>query len=51
MRILAVDVGTTSAKAAVVDGGAIIEVAEAPLELTHPHPGWAEQDPAHWWAA
>lgn len=51
MRILAVDVGTTSAKAAVVDGGAIIEVAEAPLGLTHPHPGWAEQSPADWWAA
>lgn len=51
MKVLAVDLGTTSAKAAVVDDGTIVEVAEAPVDLAHPHPGWAEQDPAQWWGA
>ena len=51
MRILAVDVGTTTAKAAVVVDGSIVEVAEAPVDLSHPAPGWAEQDPAQWWIA
>ena len=49
--VLAVDIGTTSAKAAVVDDGTIIEVAEAPVDLAHPQPGWAEQDPAQWWTS
>ncbi len=51
MRILAVDVGTTSVKAAVVVDGRIGEVAEVPLDLEHPRPGWAEQDPDQWWSA
>jgi xylulokinase len=51
VRVLAVDIGTTSAKAAVVDDGAIIEVAEAAVDLAHPQPGWAEQDPAQWWTS
>jgi xylulokinase len=51
LRILAIDVGTTSAKAAVVDDGTIVEVTEAPVDLSHPFPGWAEQDPDGWWTA
>lgn len=51
MRVLAVDIGTTSVKAAVVDDGRIVEVAESPVDLFHPQPGWAEQDPEQWWAA
>jgi len=51
VRILAIDLGTTSAKAAVVDDGTIVEVAESPVDLSHPQPGWAEQDPAQWWTA
>lgn len=51
MRILAIDVGTTSAKAAIVDDGAIVTVAESPVDLVHPRPGWAEQDPHQWWTA
>ena len=51
MRILTIDVGTTSVKAAVVDDGHIGAVAEVPLDLEHPRPGWAEQDPRQWWSA
>ena len=52
--VLALDVGTTAVKAAVVslDGGVEVRsIAEAPLELVTPAPGWAEQDPASWWQA
>ncbi len=51
MRVLALDVGTTTAKAAVVADGSIVEVAEVSVDLAHPAPGWAEQDPAQWWSA
>lgn len=53
-RILALDVGTTAVKAAIVDlaaGARIVAIAESPLALATPAPGWAEQDPADWWQA
>ena len=44
--ILAIDEGTTNAKAIAVDtAGQILAKASVPLALEHPQPGWAEQDP------
>ncbi|TCV99889.1 FGGY family carbohydrate kinase [Biostraticola tofi] len=48
--ILAIDEGTTNAKAIAVDRhGVIIAKAAIPLALLHPKPGWTEQDPAAIW--
>ncbi len=52
--VLAIDVGTTAVKAALVDladGARIVELAERPVALATPEPGWAEQDPNDWWTA
>jgi FGGY-family pentulose kinase len=49
---LGLDVGTQSVRAALYDErGACAAFATSPLDTTHPHPGWAEQDPAQWWQA
>ena len=49
--VLAVDIGTQSTRAALVDyGGHIVGTATSPIDLFTPRPGWAEQDPAQWWA-
>lgn len=48
--ILAIDVGTQSARAAVVTaGGEILGIAQIPHDTNSPHPGWAQQQPAAWW--
>lgn len=46
---LAIDVGTTGARAAVIDeaGHRIVEVRRA-YRTTSPHPGWAEQNADEW---
>ncbi|HEY0210617.1 FGGY-family carbohydrate kinase [Acerihabitans sp.] len=50
--ILAIDEGTTNAKAIAVDRqGGILAKAAVPLALYHPRPGWAEQDPMAIWLA
>ncbi|NDL62400.1 FGGY family carbohydrate kinase [Acerihabitans arboris] len=50
--ILAIDEGTTNAKAIAVDReGRILAKAAVPLLLSHPRPGWAEQDPIAIWQA
>jgi xylulokinase len=51
--VLAIDVGTTSAKAGLVGlDGSVLAIARQSYELTVGHrPGWAEQDPEAWWAA
>ena len=51
--ILAIDVGTTSAKAGLVGlDGSILAIARRSYELSVSHrPGWAEQDPLGWWSA
>lgn len=47
---LGVDVGTTSAKCVVVDErGQLLAFGRQGYALRHPHPGWAEQDPAEMW--
>ena len=49
--VVAVDVGTESLRAAVVDGdGRVLASASAPHETAYPAPGHAEQAPADWWA-
>jgi xylulokinase len=51
-HVLAIDVGTQSARAALVrrDGG-VTDAASTPIDLFTPAPGWAEQAPEDWWAA
>jgi xylulokinase len=49
--LLGIDLGTTGVKVALFEAGAgeVITSAFADYPLTHPHVGWAEQDPATWW--
>jgi xylulokinase len=48
--VVAVDIGTQSTRAALVDiDGRIHDIASSPIELFAPRPGWAEQDPEQWW--
>ncbi len=49
---LGLDLGTSGIRTLLVDKtGGFIEAAEASYGVSHPHPGWSEQDPAHWIAA
>ncbi len=44
--ILALDQGTTSSRALIVDReGAVVGMASKPLTQHYPHPGWVEHDP------
>ncbi len=48
---LGFDGGTESMRVGLFDReGTPITFAAEPYTLKHPHPGWAEQDPAEWWA-
>lgn len=50
--ILAIDVGTTTAKAALFDvQGQLIATATQEYPTYFPRPEWAEQDPEDWWNA
>ncbi len=50
--ILALDEGTTSARAIVFDaGGAILALAQREIAQQYPQAGWVEQDPQEIWAA
>ncbi len=51
--LLGLDLGTTGVKAALfaADDGRVLSTAFIEYPLFHPHPGWAEQDPADWWQA
>jgi len=50
--VLAIDAGTESIRAAVVDaGGKMLGIGRAPVRTTYPAPGQAEQDPAEWESA
>ena len=52
MKLLGLDISTTSAKALLIDAdGRVIESASAPLVLSTPKPLWSEQDPYCWWEA
>jgi len=50
--LLGLDVGTTGAKAVLVDAsGAVRATATRAYPLLVPRPGWTEQDPDAWWEA
>ena len=50
--IIGIDAGTASVKGLLVDAsGTIIATASAPIRLSTPRPGWAEQSPEDWWKA
>lgn len=54
VRLLAIDVGTQSARAIVFDAqGRLLAKAQTPIEPIYqsPQPGWAEQDPEVYWNA
>ncbi|WP_226577418.1 xylulokinase [Acuticoccus sediminis] len=49
---LGLDLGTSGLKGVVIDDAqTVVAEAVAPLSVSRPHPGWSEQDPAHWIAA
>ncbi len=49
-QIIAIDIGTQSARAAVVTPeGEIRGIEQVPHEVASPQPGWAQQRPADWW--
>lgn len=46
---LGLDLGTSGVKALLIDEKQrIIGSGNRPLEVSRPHSGWSEQDPAHW---
>jgi xylulokinase len=48
--VVAVDIGTQSTRAALVDAAGVIRDAQSsPIELFGSRPGWAEQDAEQWW--
>lgn len=50
MYILAIDLGTQSIRAAIVDiNGNILSVSQESQEVSTPEPGWAQQKPKNWW--
>ncbi|HLH61217.1 MAG TPA: xylulokinase [Ktedonobacteraceae bacterium] len=51
--LLGIDLGTTGVKAAAfaAEDGHVLSSAFVEYPLTHPQPGWAEQNPAEWWEA
>lgn len=50
--ILAIDQGTTSSRALVVDaGGAVVGVGQREFEQRFPQPGWVEHNPEEIWAS
>ncbi|ETW13794.1 xylulokinase [Roseivivax marinus] len=49
MSYLGIDLGTSGLRALLVDGeGRPVGSAERSYSVSHPHAGWAEQDPAAW---
>jgi FGGY-family pentulose kinase len=50
--VLGIDLGTESARAGIFDlEGRAVATAATTYALSHPRPGWAEQDPDEWWSA
>ena len=46
---LGIDLGTSGVKAMLIDGEQrIVGSASGSLDVSRPHSGWSEQDPAHW---
>lgn len=52
MPLLGIDVGTSGTKTLLIDeAGRPLAAATAEYPLSTPRPGWAEQEPRHWWEA
>lgn len=50
--LLGIDVGTTAAKALLVDtAGRVLGAGSAEYPTQQPHPGWSEQEAEDWWRA
>ena len=50
--VLSVDQGTTNSKALLVDpSGAVLAAASSSVGISHPRPGWVEQDAEDLWAS
>lgn len=50
--LLGLDIGTSSAKAAIIDlGGNLVGLSTEEYPILTPYPGWAEQDPQAWLSA
>ncbi len=50
--ILALDQGTTSSRAMVVDrAGAVVSIAQHPFKQIYPQPGWVEHSPVEIWSS
>ena len=50
--LIGFDIGTTSTRCILIDiSGKLIASATKEYPLDTPKPGWAEQDPDHWWEA
>lgn len=48
---LGIDIGSSATKAVLVEAArGVVASASRPVELSSPQPGWAEADPALWWA-
>jgi xylulokinase len=49
--VIGIDIGTTSTIGILIDlPDRIVAVVSRPVDLVALHPGWAEEDPAQWWA-
>ena len=49
---IGIDLGTSACKLLLVnEAGAVCGEVTREYPLSFPHPGWSEQDPAHWWQA
>jgi len=49
--LLGIDFGTGGCKITLIDpAGTIVDSRSGEYPTNHPHPGWAEQDPADWYA-
>jgi len=50
--VVGIDVGTTSTRVNVYAAdGTLLAEGCAPHDISHPHPGWAEEDAEDWWRA
>ena len=52
MLYIGIDLGTSACKLLLVDEtGQVRNTITQEYSLSFPHPGWSEQEPAHWWNA